>query len=130
MALVAAARQKHEGSEQHSNGVCSAVLASAARWRRWQSGGGSMAAVQKRQAAVGNSNGDSNGSDGNGGSGSNGDSNDRDGDNYCGSGGDGDNNCGDGDSDGSSSGNGNSNGSDNGGMLSSGRNGTVEQAKR
>ncbi len=55
-----------------------------------------MAAAQERQAAGGNSNGDSDGGDGNSGSGSDGNSDGHDGNNYCGSGGNGDSDCGDG----------------------------------
>ncbi len=38
-------RQQRGGGKQRGKGVYSAVLAAAARWQRWQSGGGSVAAA-------------------------------------------------------------------------------------
>ncbi len=96
--VVVSAWQKRGGGKQHGNGICSVVLAVAARWLRVLSEGSSAAGAEKWRAAGGNSNGDSDDGNGisNGGSGSDGDSDGGNGDNYFDSGGDGDSNWGDG----------------------------------
>jgi hypothetical protein len=44
-------RQQRGGGKQLGNGVCSAELAAAARWQRWQSSGGSAAVAWRWRAA-------------------------------------------------------------------------------
>jgi hypothetical protein len=44
-------RQQCGGGKQRCNGICSGVLAVAARWQHWQSGRGSAAAAWRWQAA-------------------------------------------------------------------------------
>jgi hypothetical protein len=46
--------QQRGGDKQHGDGVCSTVLAAAARWQRWQSSGGSAAAARRRRAVRSN----------------------------------------------------------------------------